>query len=178
MLEKTRVQLDEYLALPETNTPMELLDGEVIVSPAPVPKHQDVSQDFVFVLRDLTKPLGGHLYFAPIDVVLSEDVVQPDILWLAPDTQCLVTDKNLVGAPDLIVEILSPGSIRRDRVTKRKLYQRFGVREYWIVEPAGVVDVLTLRDGVYALLDTYGDNETFASPLLGMTVDLSACFTH
>ncbi|MCK6577875.1 MAG: Uma2 family endonuclease [Anaerolineae bacterium] len=127
------------------------------------------------------KAVGGKVYIAPLDVVLDDaNVVQPDVLWIAPEgAHCSVdeTTGRLRGAPDLVVEVLSPTSGYRDRRTKFRLYELHDVREYWLVDPREkLITVWTLREGRYELLDTYAENETFTAPLVG-TVAAAALFS-
>jgi Uma2 family endonuclease len=177
MVTKTQMSATEFFALPESNTPNELIDGELIIAPSPVPKHQSISAETYVVLRELIP--NGRVYYAPIDVYLDEgNVVQPDILWVAADGQCQITDKRLVGPPDLIVEILSPGTTRRDRREKYELYERFGVREYWIIEPEeAYIEVYPLQDGRFVRQGVYIPEQTFESPVLGgKTVEVGRIF--
>ncbi|MBC7870174.1 MAG: Uma2 family endonuclease, partial [Chitinophagaceae bacterium] len=130
-----KITADEYFQLPETNTPMELIDGEIIQMPSPVPNHQAVVGDLCVLLKQNVKSLGGRVFVSPLDVYLDDiNVPQPDVMWLAPNSRCQVGEKRLSGAPDLIAEVLSPGSVSHDRRKKFRLYQQFGVREYWIVD--------------------------------------------
>lgn len=168
MIEMTRTQLsaEEFLSLPETLQPTELLEGEMIVSPGPIPQHQDCVGSTYHFLKGLGLP--GRLYIAPIDVHLDErHVVQPDVLWIAPDGRCRVLAKYLDGPPDLIVEVISYGTALRDRREKFRLYERHAVREYWLIDPLErYAEVFTLTDGRYAPLGLFGDGESFTSPLL------------
>ena len=134
--EPVRLTWDDLLRLPEDGLRHELIDGEHYVTAAPNLRHQDV-------LRQLLFPLGNHLdahpigkiYFAPADVVLSDyDVVEPDLLFVSNERREILGDR-VNGAPDLAVEILSPSTRRMDEQKKRDLYHRFGVREYWVVDP-------------------------------------------
>jgi Uma2 family endonuclease len=178
MVIKERMTASEFFALPETNTPTELIDGELIVAPAPIPKHQGISGETYVVLRELIP--NGSLFYAPIDVYLDEiNIVQPDILWVAADGQCQITEKRLVGAPDLVVEIFSPGTSRRDRREKYALYERFGVREYWMIDPEEqFIEVYTLQDGRFLRQGVYTPDQTFESRVLGgKTVDVGKIFS-
>jgi Uma2 family endonuclease len=117
----------EYLALPETTQPMELINGIVIVSPSLTPRHQGIAGNAYVLLRNRASILGGRVYMAPIDVVLGDSqVLQPDVAYLAPDTRCQITE------PRLVVEVFSPGSIRRDKIDKFEVYEACGVR--WPVD--------------------------------------------
>ncbi|MCC6615788.1 MAG: Uma2 family endonuclease [Anaerolineae bacterium] len=175
--DKTRMSAAEFFDLPETNTPTELLERELIVSPAPTPRHQDVVGELYNMLRDLIP--HGKAYLAPIDLYLDDDnVPQPDIVWVAEGGRCRVTEKRLEGPPTLIVEVFSPGSIRRDRDAKFDLYERHGVDEYWIVEAsAEFVEVYRFENGRYLRQGAYGAGEPFESAALGgKVVDMARVF--
>jgi len=128
----------DYEKLPEDGFRHEIIEGEEFKTPAPGVPHQRVSAKLVQILQDyLGRSQAGEVLFAPVDVVLSqEDVVQPDIIIIASDHANRVTQKDVQGAPDLVIEILSPSSAPVDRGRKLTLYDRAGVREYWIVDPA------------------------------------------
>lgn len=163
----THLTLEQFLALPETLLPTELFDGEVILSPAPSFKHQEIAAR-VFACVNTLRPDGKTL-FAPLDVVLTPGTVaQPDVLWISADNQrCDVRDGRLYGAPDLIVEVLSPSTARKDRTKKFNAYEAAGVPEYWIVEPQlESVEVWVLKDGEYLFQGAYQAPNTFASPIL------------
>ncbi len=162
---RQRMSASEFLQLPVTLLPVELLNGEIITMPAPELIHQEVVLNVAVPLSQV----GGQVYIAPVDVVFDAlNVVQPDVLWIAPDGRCQPDGtKRLAGAPDLIVEVLSPGSIRHDRTIKFLLYERFGVREYWLVDPTRrFLEVWRLEEGMYRLQGSYGAGETFVSPVL------------
>ena len=90
------------------------------------------------------------MYNAPIDVILAPDsVVQPDLVFVAAGREAIVTERAIEGSPDLAVEILSPGSDRRDRIAKAALYARYGIRHYWIPDPVGTLDVYEVRGTEY-----------------------------
>lgn len=167
---RQRMDAAEFLRLPETNLPVELLNGEVHRRPANDVLHQEtVGSVYVFLLQR-TASLGGKGYFAPVDVEFdAHNVVQSDVLWLAPEGACRAFEgKRLLGAPDLVVEVLSPGTAHKDRREKFHLYQRCGVREYWLVDPRDrLVEVWTLSAGKFQRLDVYGTRDTLPSPLLG-----------
>ena len=110
----------------------------------------------------------GRVYHAPFDVVLSNvDVVQPDLLFVSNERGHIITPANIQGAPDLVVEILSPSTAERDRTFKRTLYAKYGVNEYWMVDTtAKDITVLLLGERGYEIVDTYGEGETLTSPTL------------
>ena len=121
----------------------------------------------------------GRVFHAPYDVLFSDtDVVQPDLLFVSNERAEIITPANIQGAPDLIVEILSPSSSRRDWGYKRELYARHGVGEYWIIDPTNhLVSVLTLRDGVLVAAQTLTEDDTAHSSVLeGFDVNLAEIF--
>jgi Uma2 family endonuclease len=140
---------EEYLRLP--NEPRcELLWGHLVVTPAPAPRHQLVSIALTLRLSGFALEKGHMLLTAPADVALFEHtVLQPDLLLVDRERRAIV-DRWVGGAPDLVVEVLSPSTGRRDRVTKLALYARAGVPEYWIVDPeTRTIDILFLEGGSY-----------------------------
>ena len=127
----------DLLRLRETrNEQLELIDGELFVTPSPSPLHQYVSGRLEFLFRQLVIDLGhGLLFSAPLDVKLAEDtVVQPDLILYLPDRRPLVTTTAVEGAPSLVVEILSPSTRTYDLQTKRRRYAEHGVPENWLVD--------------------------------------------
>ncbi len=133
----TRLTYEDYLLFPDDGKRHEIIEGDHYMTPAPRRKHQRVSGRLFVALSGFTASRRlGEVYAAPFDVVLSdENVVQPDLLFLSAARAGISTEDNIQGAPDLIVEILSESSRKKDEVTKRKLYERFGVQEYWVVDP-------------------------------------------
>lgn len=127
----------DFLRLPEDGQRHELLDGEHVVTPSPRTKHQAVVVNLTLLLATWARSAdAGRVFTAPFDVVLSDStVVEPDLLFIAREHLDRLTDDNVRGAPDLVVEILSEGSRRRDEIVKRDLYDHFGVSEYWVVDP-------------------------------------------
>ncbi|HLF12695.1 MAG TPA: Uma2 family endonuclease [Gammaproteobacteria bacterium] len=133
---------EDYKSLPEAmDRRYELMDGELCLMAAPTTTHQAISQNIEFLLVQHARATRcGRVLHAPVDVVLlgessRRDVVQPDIVFVCSARGEIVTDAEVTGAPDLLVEILSPGTEERDRGYKKTLYERNGVREYWIVDP-------------------------------------------
>ena len=138
---------------PETNQPVELWNGEIIMSPAPHPDHQTIVLNFAAALREFVAADGlGKVFVSPVDVVLTpRRVVQPDVLFIAKERAGIIRS-HIAGAPDLIMEVISVGSWQRDRIEKKALYEQAGVTEYWIVDPdAQTVEVFALVKGVYQL---------------------------
>ncbi|MBI2183192.1 MAG: Uma2 family endonuclease [Deltaproteobacteria bacterium] len=136
-IHSSQLTYEDYLQFPDDGKRHEIIEGDHYMTPAPKTKHQRISGNLATAMITVSKQHKlGLVLTAPCDVVLSdENVVQPDLLFVATARAAVVTDDNIQGAPDLIVEILSESSRKKDEVTKRKLYERFGVQEYWIVDP-------------------------------------------
>jgi Uma2 family endonuclease len=132
-----RLTYDDYVHFPEDGRRHELIAGDHHVTPAPNTRHQRLSMKLSGQLDAFIREHGlGELFAAPFDVVLSPtDVVQPDLVFVASDHLDRLTHAHLAGTPDLVVEILSESTRGRDEVTKRHLYARHGVAEYWVVDP-------------------------------------------
>jgi Uma2 family endonuclease len=147
-----KLDYTDYAAIPDDGRRHEIIDGEHYVNPAPNLYHQAVSKRLQYQLYTKIELAGlGTLYDAPCDVQLSDhDVVQPDLLVVLSSRSRIFTPTKVKGAPDLLVEILSPSSVQYDRNLKKKLYQRSGVREYWIVDPAEhSLEQFVLKEGEY-----------------------------
>lgn len=132
-----RLTYEDYCLLPNDGKRYEIIDGELFVSPAPIPKHQIFVSNLLYYLADFVKRRGlGRVFTAPIDVVFSQhDVVEPDLIYISKSRASILTRANVQGAPDLVVEVLSESTQKTDQTTKLKLYARFGVAEYWIIDP-------------------------------------------
>ena len=133
-----KLTYDDFLLFPDDGKRHELIDGEHYATPAPNTKHQAVLGNLHFLVRGwLENHTIGRVLFAPYDIVFSNfDVVEPDLLYLSHERAAqVITPKHAVGAPELVVEIASPGTRKRDETIKRRLYERSGVVEYWVVDP-------------------------------------------
>jgi Uma2 family endonuclease len=176
--ERIRMSVEEFKQLPESNQLTELIDGELIVSPAPKDDHQKLILPIGSYLRQIVSV--GEVRVAPTDVWLGEDCVQPDIFWVSgPESKCkLGGDGYWYGAPDLIVEVLSPSTAYRDRGAKFNLYQQHGVREYWLADPDGeYFEVYVLENGMFIRKGAFGKGDAFVSLVLsGVTVTVCALF--
>ena len=145
----------DYEALPADGRRYEILDGELSVTPAPVPRHQRVSSALFSILKAHVATRGlGEILYAPIDVILTDStIVQPDLVYLDPTRAHLVSERGIEGPPTLVIEILSPSTTRIDRGIKTDLYRRYGVPYYWIVDAdARTVEAYGLAEGRYALV--------------------------
>ena len=134
---KRKLTYEEYALLPDDRNRHEIIDGDHYVSPAPLIYHQDLAARLYEILRAAFVTTGrGRVLFAPVDVELTvTDIVQPDLIVVLAEHGSIVTRSRIIGAPDLLVEIVSPSNRRHDTVLKLDLYRRAGVGEYWIVDP-------------------------------------------
>ena len=175
----TKLTYEDYLKTSDDER-YELLDGELIIMPAPSIAHQHVAMKLGTRLDTFVEEGNlGVLYSAPTDVVLSDtDVVQPDLLFISSERAHIITPANIQGAPDLIVEIRSASTAERDETLKRKLYAERGVKEYWLVDPGAMtITVLLLCEGGYAEVATYTVGQTLTSRLLeGLVINLDDVF--
>ena len=133
----SQLTYEDYLLFPDDGKRHEIIEGDHYVTPAPKTTHQRASFNLALALGSFIKRRSlGLVLTAPCDVLLSdENVVQPDLLFVSTARASIVTEDNIRGAPDLVVEIISETTRKKDEVTKRKLYERFGVQEYWLVDP-------------------------------------------
>ena len=176
---RTKLTYEDYKNTPEDER-YELIDGELIMAAAPKEAHQRVdmrlgSKLFVHVEANEL----GFVYSAPFDVYLSEtDVIQPDLLFISKERSHIITDANVQGAPDLVIEILSPSTASLDWTRKRELYAKYGVREFWIVAPdARLVWLMLLRGDDYDIAGIYGGDQTATSTVVeGFSVNLNDIF--
>ena len=170
---------EDYLNAPEDKR-YELLDGELVPIPALGERHQSISILLGSKLVQFASENSlGRVYHAPFDVVLSDvDVVQPDLLLVSNERDHIITPANIQGAPDLVVEILSPSTAERDKTFKRALYAKHGVNEYWMVDTAEKdITVLLLGERGYEVVDVYGEGEILISPTLqGFTLNIGDLF--
>lgn len=158
----------------------ELINDELIpMSPSPKNIHQEISHEFDFQLTSYVKKTKvGKVFTAPFDVVLdNQTVVEPDILFIKTENLGIIKG-HVHGVPDLIVEVVSPSSIFRDYYEKKNLYERFGVAEYWIINPANEnITVFKLVDSVYTLHAEVSEEGSISSNLLpDFEVNLSDIF--
>ena len=166
MSERFRMTAAEFRELPETNTPVELIEGEIVTTPTPVYSHQQT----VFTTAKWidANARNGVTVISPMDVYLDEQtVLQPDIFWVSDNSKsCRLQEGYWYGAPDLVVEVLSPSTAVKDRGVKFDLYEQHGVREYWLVDPLGrFIEVWMLQQGRFTQLGAY--EAEFTSPILG-----------
>lgn len=127
----------DYLELPDDGNRYEIIEGELIMPPAPLTLHQKISRNIVYELLKFNEnEQAGEILYAPVDVVLSQtNVIQPDVLFILNENCYIITEDNIDGAPDLVFEIISPSTGDYDLIKKKNLYEKFGIKEYWIIDP-------------------------------------------
>lgn len=173
--------VDDFLKLEESNTPCELINGELVMSPAPTPFHQNVTSNLNDFLKAEARKIGGKVFFAPIDLYIDQrNVFQPDLVFISSEKKNIITNRGIEGVPDLIVEIISPSNVFTDRNRKKKVYQQIGVREYWIVDPANHTLEVYKHDQPDAdvpHLYLVKEGEVSSSVLTNLKFDLKDIFT-
>jgi len=170
----------EYLLLPE-GAPIQLIGGELVREPAPTPYHQRISGTlFLEFSKYVLERRLGAVYAAPIDVYFDIfDAFQPDIIFISSERSGIVREKYVEGAPDMVVEILSPSSARKDLTHKMVVYERSGVREYWIVDPMdATVDLYERIDGRFTLTQQCGEGGIIRSSVVkGFSIAVETIFS-
>lgn len=176
---KNKFTYEDYRNTPD-DVRYELLDGELVEMPSP----KEIHQRLVLLLGSLFLSFVsarnlGRAYIAPFDVIFTDnDVAQPDVIYVSNERSHIITEDNIRGAPDLVIEILSPSTAGRDRTLKRTLYERYGVNEYWMVDTdAKNITVLILSENGYELAGIYGEGQTLTSPTLtGFSLNMDDIF--
>jgi Uma2 family endonuclease len=172
---------EDYKLLPEDRR-HEIVEGELLVTPAPGTRHQRILVRLILKLAAFVEAGSlGTVLPAPTDVVLAnESVVQPDLLFVTRERLGIIDPAAVHGAPDLVVEVLSPSTASRDQVVKRKLYARYGVREYWIVDPvASSIEVLVKCQAGLGTGRVFSAGSLLTSPLLpGLSLSVDDVFAE
>ena len=168
-----------FFALPEGEH-YQLVEGEILVTPPPSTFHQRLSMRSRLILgAHVEKHALGEVFAAPIAVVLSKrTVLEPDLLFVSAKRASIVQRPGIVGAPDLVVEILSPGTARLDRTRKLRLNATHGVTHYWILDPEeSTLEALALKGEKYTLEEALDGSATFKPALFpGLSIDLTRLF--
>ncbi|HSB81564.1 MAG TPA: Uma2 family endonuclease [Candidatus Methylomirabilis sp.] len=178
-----KVTLEEYLALPETTLPHELVDGDLRLTAAPSTWHQTVLNRLARPLEDFVGSRKlGLVFRAPVDVILDRVaglVLQPDIIYIRQDRAVIVRER-IEGAPDLVVEILSPGTRDYDRTEKSARYAAAGVAEYWLADSEnGTIEIRRLDQRPPLTIALFTPPDTLTSPLLpGFVLPLAPIFAR
>jgi Uma2 family endonuclease len=155
---------EDYCALPDDGLRYEVIEGFLFSEPSPRRAHQEVAGNLYVMLRAHVDAQDlGKVYIAPFDVILDQrTVVVPDLVFVARERLGIVAERGVEAAPDLVVEVLSPGTARRDRVRKLNAYARHGIRHYWLVDPeAKTVEAFELVEGAYRLAAAVGGDDEF-----------------
>jgi Uma2 family endonuclease len=178
-----KLTYEDFVNFPDDGNRHEIIDGAHYVTPSPGAKHQTVSLNLCgFLWTYLRQNPIGRLFDAPFDVLLSTfDIVEPDLLYISRERLEILTAKNVRGAPDLVMEILSPSTRRTDEITKRQRYELFGVQEYWVVDPELDAIKVYRRGGrgkfAKPMELTCEHDDTISTPLLpGWSVPLTEIF--
>ena len=178
-----RLTYQDFLRFPDDGLRHEIIDGVHYVTPSPNLRHQELIGRLYLSLGAFLedRPDKGRLFLSPFDVVFSfHDVVEPDLVFVGPDQLDILTAQNIQGTPALVVEVLSPSTRKHDREVKRRLYERTGVREYWLVDPdVNTVNVDRRADGDAFPLVAHLTNmhDTLETPLVpGWSVTLARLF--
>ena len=169
---------EDYCALPDDGRRYEILDGDLSMTPSPSVPHQGFAGNLFVVLHaHIRRHAAGEILIAPVDAILAKTtVVVPDLVFVSRERLGIVTSRGVEGAPDLVVEILSPGTASRDRVEKAQIYARYGVRHYWLADPdARALEVYELAGGQYRETARLAAGATFTPTLFpGLAISLSS----
>jgi len=173
----------DFMALGEGPPFAQLIQGSIVMAPSPFRSHQRVILEIAFLLRKYLEeqPEMGKIYLAPFDVHFGEtDVLCPDLSFFSNERCALLSDRGAEGAPDLVIEVLSPATARRDRKVKREIYTRHGVRELWLVHPdletIEVFDLVKQPDQPVAVLEN-GTHPSITTDILpGLLAPLADIF--
>jgi Uma2 family endonuclease len=172
---KLKLTYSDFVGFPEDGKRHEIIDGDHYVTPSPETYHQSLSFRLgVQLYHQIEEPKRGRVFPAPMDVLLSQvDIVEPDTVVVLEGSRARITQKNIEGPPDLLVEILSPSTSERDRGLKKSLYERAGVPEYWVIDPrARRLEQYVLEGGRYALAGSH-EAAFDCRTIPGVRIDLS-----
>ena len=184
LLELKRTSIHEFRQMnfdEDDNFLYELLDGEIVKKSAPSPQHQFLSRN---LFRQLDKIIVannlGEILYAPIDVFLDEYCVpQPDLVFVSKENAHIITKHGIEGVPDLVVEVISPSSVIRDRIEKKNIYERFGVKEFWLIDAQNEeIEIYVLENSKYELLSaaTSTEGEIKSKVFADLKIDLNEIF--
>ena len=168
-----RYVYEDLLTMPDDGRRYELLEGDLLVSPSAKPRHQAIVTNLTMILGVLQKRGLGRVYPAPLDVVLDQHTVfEPDVVFIRAERLDIVTERNVSGPPDLVVEVLSESTRSVDLGRKLRAYGKYGVGEYWVVDPdANTVQVFRSEDGLFVDQGAVGTGAEL--PFLGASIDVS-----
>lgn len=169
---------ENYRELPDDGNRYEVLEGRLHVTPAPSTYHQLVSRRIQFVFYELERSGQGQVYNAPVDLLIpGADPAQPDLVYLTAQQESIITRRGIEGVPELVVEILSPSTAKRDRVDKLNIYRKAGVRRYLIVDiDARTLEIFLLKGENYLLEASLGPEGRFGFEDYGVTLEMAEIF--
>ncbi len=178
----TKLTIENWELIPDDRNVHEIIEGEHYITSPPLIIHQKISRniEFIFTLFFRKKPVGEILY-SPVGVVFSEiNVVEPDLLYISKENSHIIKKDYIRGVPNLIIEILSPNNRQHDLIMKKHLYEKFGVKEYWIIDPDDEsVMIYKSRKGKYDRGKRYIEDDIITTPLIkGLEVPLKEIFKH
>lgn len=168
----------DYYALNDDKR-YEVIEGELIMTPAPSFKHQDVSAKLGnLIFNHVNGKKLGKVVFSPIDVVLSDDIaLQPDIVYISNKNTGIIKDAGVFGPPDMVIEVISPTSIYKDMHVKKSIYEKAGIKEYWLVFPdEKVIEIFSIEKGRYELAASTEKTGKIKSNLLEIELDIKDAF--
>lgn len=178
-IDSKKYTYEDYLKTPE-DTRYELIEGELTMTPAPDTDHQDILRNLVIVIEKyVSEKTLGKVFFAPVDVILDEyHVLQPDLIFITTARLDIIKKRGIFAPPDMALEIISPSSYYRDSVQKKELYERFGIKEFWVVDPANkVIEVFVLEGKKYVLYSFKSEEGKINSNAIsGFEADLKDIF--
>ncbi|HEU0116737.1 MAG TPA: Uma2 family endonuclease, partial [Thermomicrobiales bacterium] len=169
---------EDLRALPDDGKRYEIIEGDLFELPTPTLPHASAIMNLIMLAAPLIEALGGRIFTGPLDVFLRDaDVVEPDIVAVLPGSRAALAQRGIEGAPDFIVEVISPECRGHDELTKRTLYALAGVQEYWLVDPhARSLNILTLDQDALHTYGTFAAEAMVRSPLLEATFPVASVF--
>lgn len=179
--EKKKYTADDYMAL-EEGAPFQLIEGELVMSPSPIVRHQQLVLRFALLIETflISHPTGGSVIISPMDILLDdENILQPDVLYISPERKHIIGDR-INGAPDLVIEVLSPSNAYYDLKKKKAIYERFGVKEYLIADPeTSDIQQLLLEDELFLAPKTFGLTDKISVMTIpGLSLSVQAVFNQ
>lgn len=185
VISNTKVSVSEFREMlfdDDDNYYYEIINGEMIQKSAPTPLHQDVSRNLLYILETFNRIHNkGKIFYSPVDVYLDDyNKPQPDLVFVSKERKNIVTNDGIMGIPDLLVEIISPTSVIRDRIEKKNLYERKAIQEFWLVDPQyAAIEVYTLQNNRYELFSaaTILEGEIKSAAFEGLIINLADIFT-
>ncbi len=170
---------EDYLKL-EDDKRYEIIGGKLIEMPAPTTTHQRIVGRLFRLMSDFVEENSlGEVFVSPVDVILSEEnVVQPDVVFVSKEKEDIISERGVFGTPDIVVEVISPSTLKRDTEDKKKLYAEYGVKELWLIFPGEkAVEVFSLKEKDYEVCSFAYEKGKISSCLLkGLEVNLEKLF--